>query len=454
LKNRVFDISEKLSLKTERTRNIAKHIGWSLLYKIGSIVASFALVPLTINYLDTENYGIWLTISSFIAWFSFFDIGLGNGLRNKFAEAKANNNYTDAQGFVSTAYFTIGVISFFITIAFILINPLINWSQLFNTPADLQEELSLLLPIIITLFGLHLVFKLILSIYQADQHHSIQNLIHFASQLLSLIVIWIITISSEGSLLILASFFSALPVLLLIGLNFFAFKKRYKKYRPRLSAWNKRYLSEITGLGFKFFIVQISALVLFSTDNFIISKLFGPEEVVPYNISQRYFSIVTIGFTILITPFWSSFTEAYTKNDLNWIKKSVNNILKIWLIIPIVLLAMVFSANFFYGWWIGDKVSISENLTLTMAFNTVILTLSMVFNYFINGVGKIQLHLYISIFTMFLNIPLSIFLAKTMELGLSGIIIATSVSLLMNLCFMPIQYNKIIQNKATGIWNK
>jgi O-antigen/teichoic acid export membrane protein len=87
-------------------------------YKGGSILASFLLVPLTINYLDTENYGIWLTLSSFIAWFSFFDIGLGNGLRNKFAEAKAKGDMTLARGYVSSAYFTIGVVSIGLIVIF------------------------------------------------------------------------------------------------------------------------------------------------------------------------------------------------------------------------------------------------------------------------------------------------------------------------------------------------
>ena len=51
------------------------------------------LVPLTINYLNPTKYGIWITLSSVIGWFSFFDIGLGNGLRNRFAEAIANNDH-------------------------------------------------------------------------------------------------------------------------------------------------------------------------------------------------------------------------------------------------------------------------------------------------------------------------------------------------------------------------
>lgn len=71
VKELVFDIYKRIGAKSIRTQNILKHIGWSFIFKIGSIIANFLLVPLTINYLDTENYGIWLTLTSFISWFSF-----------------------------------------------------------------------------------------------------------------------------------------------------------------------------------------------------------------------------------------------------------------------------------------------------------------------------------------------------------------------------------------------
>jgi O-antigen/teichoic acid export membrane protein len=327
-----------------------------MFYKVGSIIANFLLVPLTINYLDTENYGVWLTLSSFIGWFSFFDIGLGNGLRNKFAEVKTIGNYKAAQAFVSTAYFTIGSISLFIVIVFFGVNQFINWAQLFNTDPSLQGELSILLPIIFAFFGLQLVVKLITSIYQANQNHSIQGRIQFFGQALSLLAIYLLTKTDKSSLLIFGSIFSALPVLILVGLNFFAFKTTFKAFKPKFSLWKKEYLKEITGLGFKFFVVQIAAMVLFSTDNFIISKIFGPEEVVPYNIAFKYFSIVTMGYTIIITPYWSSFTEAYAKKDFDWIKKSVSNIQKLWIFVPVALIAMVFLSDWFYQLWVGDKV--------------------------------------------------------------------------------------------------
>ena len=454
MKEVILKVYSKVGIKSNRTKNIAKHIGWSMFYKIGSIIANFLLVPLTINYLDTENYGIWLTLSSFIGWFSFFDIGLGNGLRNKFAEAKTLGNYKDAQAFVSTAYFTIGSISLFIVIVFFGVNQFINWAQLFNTNASLQSELSLLLPIIFAFFGLQLVVKLITSIYQANQNHSIQGKIQFFWQALSLLAIWGLTKTNQSSLLIFGSIFSALPVFILVGLNIFAFKTTFKAFKPKFSLWKKAHLKEITGLGFKFFVVQIAAMVLFSTDNFIISKLFGPEEVVPYNIASKYFSIVTMAYTIIITPYWSSFTEAYSKKDFEWIKKSVSNIQKIWLLIPVGLIGMVFLADWFYNLWVGDKVIVPFSLSMAMALFVAMLTFNMIYVNFINGIGKIKLQLFTSLISMSINIPLSIYFGKYMGWGSTGVILATCFSLLYCVVLWPIQYHKLINNRATGIWNK
>ena len=454
MKQTIQKIYNRVGIKSYLTKNITKHVFISFIYKGGSILATFLLVPLTINFLDTENYGIWLTLSSFIAWFSFFDIGLGNGLRNKFAEAKSLGNYKDAQAFVSTAYYTIVSISVLLVIVFFGLNQFIDWAQLFNANASLQAELSLLLPIIFAFFGLQLVVKLITSIYQADQNHSIEGKIQFFGQALSLLAIWGLTKTDHSSLLIFGSIFSALPVLILVGLNIFAFNTTFKDFKPKFSLWKKEYLKEITGLGFKFFVVQIAAMVLFSTDNFIISKLFSPEEVVPYNIAFKYFSIVTMVYSILLTPYWSSFTEAYTKNDFKWIKKSVNNIQKIWLIVPFGLIIMLLVSDWFYLLWVGDKVLVPLQLSMAMALFVLLVTFNMIYVNFINGVGKIKLQLITSLISMTINIPLSIYLGKFLGWGTTGVILATCFSLGYSVVLRPIQYYKLINNTAKGIWNK
>ena len=62
------------------------------------------MVPLTLDYVDNECYGVWLALSSMVVWISFFDIGINNGLRNKLTAALAHNDYNLGRKYVSTTY--------------------------------------------------------------------------------------------------------------------------------------------------------------------------------------------------------------------------------------------------------------------------------------------------------------------------------------------------------------
>lgn len=452
MKHNIVKLLEKVGVKSSRTKNIIKHLLISFLYKGGAVLSNFLLVPLTIEYLDTENYGVWLTITSFISWLSFLDIGLGNGLRNKFAEAKANNNLELVKGYISSAYYSIFILSSFLFIVFFAINNFIDWTLFFNSSSKLRSDLSFLMPIVVGFFCIQLIVKLIVSIYLADQNHSVQVKIQFITQAILLFIVWQLTKTDNSSLLVFGTLFSCIPVVVLLIFNVFAFSNKYKAIKPSFKYFNKKYLKDVMGIGVNFFIIQVAAIILFSTDNFIISQLFSPEEVVPYNIAFKYFSILTMLYTMIVAPYWSSFTQAFTLKDFEWIKKSVKNILKIWFIVPILLIIMLLLEDWFYNIWIGEKVIVPLSLSISMALFVLLFTFNMVFTQFINGVGKIKIQLITAITSMIINIPLSILFANFFNMGTTGVIIATCVSMSYAAVLRPMQYYKIINNKAKGIW--
>jgi O-antigen/teichoic acid export membrane protein len=425
-----------------------------MLFKLGSVVANFMMVPLAITYLGVEDYGIWLTISSILTWFVLFDIGMGNGLRNNFTKTLALGEDDQAQAFVSTAYFTVAIIGILLVLAMWLLNFVIDWTVVFNTQEEKAELLSRLMPILFGFFGLQLVAKLIVSIYLADQQYSVQNKVEFFGQIGALASIWLLLQADDRSLVLFGSIYMALPVIIMMILNLIAFNGRYKEYRPKLSLYKKQYLQEITVLGFRFFILQIGALVMFSTDNLIITQLFGPDEVVPYNIAFKYFSVMTIGYGILLAPFWSAFTEAYANKDMLWIRKSVSTIQRIWLLVPLGLLIMILASDWFYKLWLAGSVRIELGLTLSMALYAALITYNMLYVTFINGVGKIHIQVLVSVIVMIFNIPISVYLAEYIGIGSTGVILGTVICILVPLFLWRIQYYKIINETAKGLWNK
>ena len=116
-----------------RSEKVKAHVLYSFLIKGGSALVSFIMVPLLYDILDKERYGIWLTLSTMFMWFSHFDIGLGNGLRNKLTEALANKKYVLAKIYVSTSYFILSVIFILLDLIFLFINKYFNWNKILNT---------------------------------------------------------------------------------------------------------------------------------------------------------------------------------------------------------------------------------------------------------------------------------------------------------------------------------
>ncbi len=70
-------------------KNIRKNSGLLAVYKAVSMVLSLVYAPVVLGYLGTGLYGIWATVLNVVSWVNYFDIGIGNGLRNKMSAALA-----------------------------------------------------------------------------------------------------------------------------------------------------------------------------------------------------------------------------------------------------------------------------------------------------------------------------------------------------------------------------
>jgi O-antigen/teichoic acid export membrane protein len=205
-------------------------------------------------------------------------------------------------------------------------------------------------------------------------------------------------------------------------------------------------------LGIKFFIIQIAALILFNTNNIIITQLFGPAEVTTFNVSFKLFSVVTMVFSIIATPLWSAFTEAYVKNDFDWIRSTLSKMRIIWYLLIGCTVLLMFSSPLLYKWWVGESVQVPFALSVAMSSYVIVYIWQTIHVFFLNGIGKIKLQLYLVVFSGLINIPVAIFLGK--KIGLVGITLtSTGLFIMMGIIF-SIQTHKIINRTAINIWNK
>lgn len=223
---------------------------------------------------------------------------------------------------------------------------------------------------------------------------------------------------------------------------------------PSFRHYKKKHIKDLLNLGVQFFIIQLAVLVMFSTDNIIITQLFSAADVSSFNIAYKYFSIMIIAFSIIVFPYWSAFTTAFIKKDLLWIKGAFKKLIIIWILQVFIVVGLIICANFVYKVWVGDEIEIPVGLNVFLGVYVILYNFNNIFAYFLNGVSKIRLQLYSAVFVGIVNIPLSYLLVKHTNMGITAIALSNCICLLVCSLWAPLQCYKIINNTASGIWNK
>ena len=437
----------------QRSVKAKKNIIASFFIRGLSIGISLIMVPLTINYINTSRYGIWLTLSSIIGWFSFFDTGLTQGLRNKFAEAKARGNDELAQIYVSTTYAILGIIFSLVWVIFLLANNFVNWAHILNVSESMQPEVSTLAIIIFTYFCLQFVLRIITTLILANQEPAKSSLIDVLGQIASLIFIIILVKTTEGSLIKLGIALCLSPLLVLVIATLFLFSKTFKKYTPKFSKIRFSYAKGLFNLGVVFFIIQVAGIIQYQTANIIIAQNFSTADVTSYNIVFKYFGILNMVFVIFLTPFWSASTEAYMKNDIQWIKNGIKKYTQLNIIMAVIGLIMLFSSGTVYRVWLGEgKVNISFYLSLSGFLYFSVTIFASKYVYFLNGINALRIQFLACILSPFIYIVVAMLLIKYYHMGVYSLFIASIIANFNGYILAPLQYHQVINRNKKGIW--
>jgi len=439
----------------ERSVRAKKNIVSSLLIKGVSIAISFVTLPITLNYVDASTYGVWLTMSSIVGWFVFFDVGLTQGLRNRFAEAKARGDDELARVYVSTTYAILAIIFTVVWVLFLIANNFLDWSKILKVSETMRPDVTTLAVIVFTYFCISFVFRIITTILLADQYPARSSLIDLLGQIISLILIVILVKTTEGSLVKLGLALCIAPLIVLIGANFVFFSGKYKRYSPSFSKIRFVYARSLFNLGVKFFIIQLAAIIQYQTANIIIARSFSTADVTAYNVVYKYFGILYMVFNIFLTPFWSASTEAYQKNEIQWIKNGIKRYNQLNVLIIIGGLLMLTFSDPFYRFWLGEgKVSIPFSLSLWgfVFYNVMMYGGKYVF--FLNGISALRVQFIASIISPVLYIVVVMLLIKHFHMGVYSLFIGSVVANFNGFLLAPLQYHMVINKNKKGIWVK
>lgn len=385
---------------------LKKNVIFSFLVKGWSGVVVLLMVPLTLKCLGAYTNGLWLTISSILVWIDQMDIGLGNGLRNTLATHIARGDERKARETVASTLAMLVLIILPVMFCLLLaVNTVDCYAFLNASPQKVSNLVEVISVSVMMLCGTF-VLKFIGNFYMGMQLPAVSNLLTTLGQTLAFLGTLALYVTGKGTFLGIAIVNTAAPLLTYLLAYPYTFYKKYPQYRPSLTCVNLKEAKLLMNTGVQFFILQIACVVLFLSTNLIISKLFTPEMVTPYQVTFRYFQMVQFVFVILFTPFWTATTDAWESNDVKWLETSSRKLDKILLLLVTATVLMMFTSHVFYHFWVGDEVVVTWQMDLMMAIYTIVTISSNRYSYILNGIGVLKPQIVCTVIAAALYIPL------------------------------------------------
>jgi O-antigen/teichoic acid export membrane protein len=206
-------------------------------------------------------------------------------------------------------------------------------------------------------------------------------------------------------------------------------------------------------LGLKFFLMQITSLILFSSSSILISMFFGPSEVVTYNIVFKLFQLPLMLFSIILSPYWTTFTVAFVNMDFDWLRKTVQKLRNLSLIFIILIVLLAIFNQYIFDLWLKSKVKIPVALVWALAIYSAMTIYLSIYSTFLNGIGKIHLTFTLTFLGVLIYIVTFFSIMNIFHSNLS-VVIAIIFSTILGLVVQVSQTNRILENRAKGIWNK
>jgi O-antigen/teichoic acid export membrane protein len=395
-----------------------------------TIVVNAITLPLTIRYLGKLEYGIWVTISTSVVMLAVLDLGIANTLTNFISRAYADGDDSMAQRYFATAlWITVGI-ALVLALSGSVLFHWIDWGSLFrlNDPRLVAMTRSCA-AIAFAFFLFSLPLNLARNVFSGYQEVHLANYFAAISSVMGLVAI-VGTVLFHGTLVTLTASYCAATLLGTLLLNIWLCFWHRPAIAPVPRAITRSMARDLFGEGALFFLLQIHSLIIFNSDNLVIAHFLGAAEVTPYSVTWRLCSYASMFQTLLIPSIWPTFSEAYHRADLSWIRKTYSRIVRSsLLIVAAVALLIGLLGRSVIRIWAGPPAVPGRLLLWLMCGWVILLACGLNQAVLLSATSRIRLQAVYSLIGAAANLGLSIYLVRL--IGVPGVLIGTLVSYIL-----------------------
>jgi len=384
---------KKLKL-TEKDLIVYKNVIGAFVIRGMALALSMFMMPAYLWFFEDERVlGVWYTVLSVLTWILNFDLGIGNGLRNKLSESIARKDDTATKEYISSAYWMVGKAMVITCAVGLALLPLVNWNALFNISPELIGRSTMTYAVGCAFVGvaLQFVLQLISSVIYAVQKSAMNNMLPLGTSVLQILFLLVAPNgTAEQNLRMFSTayiFFANVPFLVA---TLIIFCGRLKDCRPRRKYVRKDKSRSVLSLGGIFFACQLMYMLIANTNEFFITQYTGPEMVVEYQIYNKLFMLGSTLFGVTLAPIWSVVSKAIAENDMVWLKQLYKKLRMFTWLAVVCEFCIIIVLQFVINIWLGAE-AIQVNYLYAVIF--AIFGASMIYQSTVsviaNGMGKV-----------------------------------------------------------------
>jgi O-antigen/teichoic acid export membrane protein len=332
---------------------------------------SFFTISMLVGYLGKDSYGLCLTITGMVTWLAVTQGGLGQSLRNELIRTRALSGDSDAPTrLFSSAFVFLLFLTLIVGILLTAIAWFLPWRTILNYPGfDSDPRYFRLILSSLWIILLTVPLSMVRAAYSAFQLEYKLSPFLLAGLLTAFGATAFAVRNNIGETTAMAASLTANLIGLALGASFM----------PQLLgvrfSWREARMSDLRGLqkvGAWFFVIEVSMILIFQVDVFLINLLRGQSDAAVFALHSQLFVYIQAPVALLISPYCSAFGEAWHSGDKAWLRSWVRRLsigtagLTFFGVVIVILLGHAVMPR-----WSHGQVAWNASLALALGANVI-----------------------------------------------------------------------------------
>lgn len=426
----------QLGSNSENFRSrLAVNSAAAVVSKFGNLLIAFLLVPYMVGYLGNAQYGLWILVSSVVAYGALAEFGIAAAVTKYVSEYSTLGQHHKCRRIIASALCLYSLIGLGIIVLFAALSAAVP--ALFHLEQN-QHEVATRLTVLMGIgLGLSIPFSASTAVLQGLHRFDITALLSMARNLIFAAGV-VISLPGGGNALSLAVSYILALVIVQVPAVWWIYRLT-PEYRFGSFNASAKNMKKLLAFSWPLFMVNVGGFLQSKSDEIVIGARLPVGLITPYSITlmlSRIPQIVAEQFISFILPIAS---ELGAKDQNDKLRQlfivSTRMSLAVFLAIGAVIAILAESV---IGVWVGESYSKYSVLVWILGAALAIDIVQWPAAMILQGLTRHRVFAFIAVGTGIANVVLSVILAP--HLALAGVALATLVTAIIETAFFVMPY--------------